>query len=78
MLIFCCILVDIAAFYILREMDKKAELEAAADFYKTQLSMQVSLYESFSAYGENLSEIKNTVVQTLSQVQTSLKKTELF
>ena len=74
MLIFCCILADIAAFYILREMDKKAELEAAADFYKTQLSMQVSLYESFSAYGENLIEIKNTVVQTLSQVQTSLKK----
>ena len=30
MLIFCCILVDIAAFYILREMDKKAELEAGA------------------------------------------------
>ena len=74
LLIFCCILADIAAFYILREMDKKAELEAAADFYKTQLSMQVSLYESFSAYGENLIEIKNVVVQTLSQVQTSLKK----
>lgn len=30
LLIFCCILADIAAFYILREMDKKAELEARA------------------------------------------------
>ena len=55
------------------DINKKAALEAAAEFYKTQLSMQLSLYENFSAYGESLRQTKQELVESLSQAQQSLK-----
>ena len=68
-----CIVVDLAMFYVIDDINKKAALEAAAEFYKNQLSMQLSLYENFSAYGENLRQTKQELVESLSQAQQSLK-----
>ena len=68
-----CMAADLSIFYVISEVDKKAALEAAAEFYKTQLSMQLSLYENFSAYGESLRQIKRDLVESLSQAQQSLK-----
>ena len=68
-----CIGADFFIFHIICEVDKKSRLEAAAEFYKTQLSMQLSLYENFSAYGESLRQTKQDLVESLSQAQQSLK-----
>ncbi|WP_415931998.1 GHKL domain-containing protein [Zhenpiania hominis] len=68
-----CIVVDLAMFYVIDDINKKAALEAAAEFYKNQLSMQLSLYENFSAYGESLRQTKQDLVESLSQAQQSLK-----
>ena len=68
-----CMAADLSIFYVISEVDKKAALEAAAEFYKNQLSMQLSLYENFSAYGESLRQTKQDLVESLSQAQQSLK-----
>ena len=68
-----CFCTDLAIFYVIDGINKKAALEAAAEFYKNQLSMQLSLYENFSAYGESLRQTKQDLVESLSQAQQSLK-----
>lgn len=67
-----CIIVDLAMFYVIEDTNKKIALEETARFYQTQLSMQLELYDHFSAYSENLLKTKQQITSILSKVQNSL------
>ena len=69
-----CIAADAAAFYLIREMDRKIRLEAETEFYKKQLSMQLDLYRNFSAYTDGLQQVRRRLTRELSQVCTALDR----
>ena len=67
-----CIVSDLAVFYILKEMDQKIRLEAEAEFFEKQLSMQLDLYRNFSAYTDGLLQVRRRLTRELLQVCTAL------
>ncbi len=69
-----CFAADLAIFYLMENINKKAALEESARFYKTQLSMQLALYENYSAYGDTRRQTRQSILLTLSQIQDSLRK----
>ncbi len=73
-LIAICMAADAAAFYLIREMDRKIRLEAEAKFYEKQLSMQMDLYRNFSAYTDGLQQVRRRLTQELAQVCTALDR----
>ncbi len=71
-LLFICAATDAAAFYLIREMDRKIRLEAEAKFYEKQLSMQLNLYRNFSAYTDGLLQVRRRLTREFAQVCTAL------
>ena len=73
-LLMLCTAADAAAFYLIREMDRKIRLEAEAGFYEKQLSMQLDLYRNFSAYTDGLQQVRRRLTRELAQVCTALDR----